>query len=131
MGLRSLERRLATEVCYDIVAGRVDEYLRQSEEAGHLLNPVSNLEHPILRAGFHPPGLHQAALDLARQRRPRKHLEIESDPPGPDQDQPLRFPDANELIKDIFDPYPMGDLNAHRARQARAYAASPDRHRYT
>ncbi len=131
MGLRSLERRLATEICYDIVAEVVDEYLRQSREAGHLLNHVSHLKNPITRAGFYPPGLHQAAQDLVRQQRPRKHLEVESGPPGPDQDQPLRFPDANKLIEDIFDPYPIGDLYSHRARQARTDAASTDRHRYT
>jgi hypothetical protein len=126
MGLRSLERKLAPEICYQIVAEAVDEYLRRSGEAGHLLGPVENLKMPILRAGFQPAGLQEAiqklALRLPRRRlRVSRRLEVEVLPPVDDSDKPLRLPRADRLIEEIFWPYPVGGLRKHRERRARAF----------
>ncbi len=126
MGLRSLERKLAPEICYQIVAEAVDEYLRRSREAGQLLGPVENLKMPILRAGFQPAGLHETVHELAL-RRPRRRLhmsrslEVEVLPPVDDSDEPLRLPRADKLIEEIFWPYPVEGLRKHRERRARAF----------
>jgi hypothetical protein len=127
MGLRNLERRLAMEVCYQVVADVVDEYLRQSREAGRLLNPIQHLKMPILKAGFQPPGLHEAAQGLAlrqprRRARLTKDFKYEITPPEGDGEKPLRLPDADELIERIFSPYLVGRLRTHRERRARTFA---------
>jgi hypothetical protein len=129
MGLRGLERQLAMEVCYQVVADVVDEYLRQSREAGRLLGPIQHLKMPILKAGFQPPGLHKAAQKLARrQPRQRAHLtrdfKYEIEPPAKDPDKPLKLPSAEELIDQIFSPYFYRGLRTHRLRGARSFPYS-------
>ena len=57
MGIRSIERRLAAELCYEVVVQAVRDYLAESRRAGRLADPFEHLVVPIIRAGFYPPGL--------------------------------------------------------------------------
>jgi hypothetical protein len=40
----------------------------------------------------------------------------------PDWDEELELPEADELIKKIFWPYPVGGIRLHQRRRARAFA---------
>lgn len=123
-----MERRLATEICYEVVAEVVDEYLSRSREAKRLLNPFDHLKIPILREGFHPPGLHEAVQEVARLRpgpgrrwHAGTNFRVEPVPSAADWDEELELPEADELIKKIFWPYPVGGLRSHQRRRARAF----------
>ncbi|MFQ5792634.1 MAG: hypothetical protein ACE5JI_19350 [Acidobacteriota bacterium] len=109
----------------------VDEYLRQSKEAGELLNPFDYLKMPILRAGFYPPGLHQAVQEVAGLRlKPRRRVTddvgFEVSPPASDTDDRPRWPDADELIELIFGTYSVGPCASSSPRQI--LTARIDRH---
>ena len=139
MGLRSLERRLASEICYQVVAEVVDEYLRRSKEVGRLLNPVDGLKMPILREGFCPPGLHHAVGEIAllrprlrrRVRRLGDKLEVQTVPAAAESQERSCFPDADKLIEKIFGPCPTERLRtARRRRHVRTFAAELGRRTY-
>jgi len=113
MGIRGIERRLAAELCYEAVADAVDDYLEESRQAGRLLWPHEHLVLPIIRAGYHPPGLlgvkdfifrHQ---DVARAER--KHMGEEAGE--------LSLPDEGSLIEWIMWPYPTARLRARQRRE--------------
>ena len=69
MGIRSMERRLAPELCYEAVAEAVHAYVEESRQAGRLLWPHEHLVVPIIRAGYYPPGLLSVKHFISRRQQ--------------------------------------------------------------
>jgi hypothetical protein len=113
MGIRAVERRLAAELCYEAVAEAVHEYLEESRHVGRLLWPHEHLVVPIIRAGYHPPGLLGVDDFIFRHqmisRAERKHAVAEA--------RELSLPDEGELIEWIMWPYPTARLRARQRRE--------------
>src|ERR1700674_5752674 len=108
MGPRSIERLLAPELCYEAVTRVVHEYLEESREAGRYLNYYENLVVPIIRAGYHPPGLPNVDDFICRQgevlRAEKKFANEEG--------RQACLVDAGVLIEEIMSPYPTARLRA-------------------
>ena len=128
MGIRWVERQLAAELCFQAVEGVVEEYLRESREAGEPLPAFSYLQLRISATGFHPPGMWNAVslvengTKWARERAERT---------GRRPDGPI-LPDAHSLIEGIMTPYPFRELRAYWRRvhrQLRAHRMAEERER--
>ncbi len=117
MGIRSVETRLAPELCFEAVEATVEQYLSESQKEGRLLPPNSYLIFPMLRTGFHPPGLYNV-VDLIGRHQESARAQAKG--PGNEQDNEL-LPSADYLIEGIMSPYPFSRLRAyrHRARRKR------------
>jgi hypothetical protein len=114
MGLRSIERHLAAELCYEAVTRAVRDYLQESRKAGRYLYYYENLVVPIIRAGFYPPGLLDVKYFISQQEevvRAEARLGLE-------EGGQVRLVDEGILIEEIMRPYPTVRLRARRQREA-------------
>lgn len=110
MGIRSIERRLAPELCYEAVVEAVHEYLGKSRDAGRLLPPHEHLVVPIIRAGYYPPGLLGVGDFISRQEPSVRRAAEEGE---------ITWVDEDSLIEEIMAPYPTARLRARRHREAK------------
>lgn len=114
MGIRSVEKSLAAELCYQAVAEAVDDYLAESREAGYLLSPYETLVIPIVRAGCHPVGLAGAGDFIFEHRLQARAAARDAGRDGQD----VSVVDADSLIEWIMWPYPTARLRARQRREA-------------
>jgi hypothetical protein len=112
MGIRSVEKRLAAELCFEAVVQAVNDYLDECRRAGRYLPPHEHLVTPIIRAGFYPPGL-LSVRDVIFREEMIARAEAKDGPDG----QGLHLPDADSLIEAIMYPFPVARLRTatHRA----------------
>ena len=114
MGLRSIERHLAPELCYEAVTTAVRDYLQESRKAGRYLYYYDNLVVPIKRAGYQPPGLLNVGDFIFRLEEvlsAEKKLASE-------EGRQIRLVNEGTLIEEIMKPYPTARLCARRQREA-------------
>jgi hypothetical protein len=114
MGLRSIERHLAAELCYEAVTNAVRDYLEESRKAGRYLYYYENLVVPIIRAGFYPPGLLDVKHFIFRQE---EVLHVEKKFANEEGAQ-IRLVAEGILIEEIMSPYPTHRLRARLQREA-------------
>src|SRR5450759_1710047 len=114
MGLRSIERHLAPELCYEAVTTAVRDYLQESRKAGRYLYYYDNLVVPIKRAGYQPPGLLNVGDFIFRQE---EVLCAEARLANEDGEQ-IRLVAEGILIEEIMWPYPTPRLRARLQREA-------------
>jgi hypothetical protein len=114
MGLRSIERQLAAELCYEAVTRAVRDYLDESRKAGRYLYYYDNLVVPIIRAGYYPPGLLNVGDFIFRQEDVlRAEVKFASETGAQ-----IRLVAEGILIEEIMSPYPTARLRARRQREA-------------
>jgi hypothetical protein len=114
MGLRSIERHLAPELCYEAVTRAVRDYLDESREAGRYLYYYDNLVVPIKRAGYQPPGLLNVGDFIFRQEEVlRAEVKFASETGAK-----IRLVAEGILIEEIMSPYPTHRLRARLQREA-------------
>jgi hypothetical protein len=114
MGLRSIERHLAAELCYEAVTRVVRDYLEESRKAGYYPYYYDNLVVPIKRAGYHPPGLLNVRDFIAGQQEVlRAETRLANE-----EGRQIRLIDEGTLIEEIMKPYPTARLRARRYREA-------------
>ncbi len=113
MSIRSIEKQLAAELCFEAVAEAVNDYLDECRQAGRYLPPHEHLVMPIIRAGFYPPGLLSIKHFISREeilaRAERRD--------GTGEGRKLDLPDADSLIEAIMRPYPTARLRTARHRK--------------
>jgi hypothetical protein len=114
MGIRSIERQLAAELCYEAVTKAVRDYLDESRDAGRYLYYYDNLVVPIIRAGYYPPGLLGVKEFIFREEEVLRADERLAREEG----RQIRFVDEGTLIEEIMKPYPTARLRARRQREA-------------
>ncbi len=112
MGIRSIEKQLAAELCFEAVVDAVNDYLDECRQAGRYLPPHEHLEMPILRAGFYPPGLLSIKHFISRE----KETQAEGRD-GTGEGRKLDLPDADSLIEAIMHPYPIVRLKTATHRK--------------
>ena len=110
MGIRSVEKRLAAELCFEAVVEAVNDYLDECRQAGQSLPPHEHLVTPIIRAGYFPPGLFSAKDLIYRERAQRRG--------GTGEGKELSLPSADSLIEAIMHPYPTNRLRTAVRRAA-------------
>ena len=113
MSIRSIEKQLAAELCFEAVVEAVNDYLDECRQAGRYLPPHEHLVMPIIRAGFYPPGLLSIKHFISRERE-------EAQAEGRDgtrEGRKLALPDADSLIEAIMYPYPIVRLKTATHRQ--------------
>lgn len=110
MGIRSVEKRLAAELCFEAVVKAVNDYLDECRQAGRSLPPHEHLVTPIIRAGYFPPGLLSINHFIYRERAERRK--------GTGEGKELSLPGADSLIERIMHPYPTNRLRTAVRRAA-------------
>ena len=113
MGIRSIEKRLAAELCFEAVVEAVDDYLDECRQAGRYLPPHEHLEMPIIRAGFYPPGLLDVKHFIFREEMIARAERRSATGKG----RKLGLPDADSLIEAIMHPYPIVRLRTATHRK--------------
>jgi hypothetical protein len=111
MGIRSVEKRLAAELCFEAVVKAVNDYLDECRQAGQSLPPHEHLVTPIIRAGYFPPGLLSINHFIYRERAETRK--------GTGEGKELSLPSADSLIEGIMHPYPMNRLRTAFRRAAK------------
>ncbi len=106
MGIRSIEKRLAAELCFEAVVEAVNDYLDECSQAGRYLPPHEHLVMPIIRAGFYPPGLLSIKHFISREKKEAQG-----------EGRKLDLPSADSLIEAIMYPYPIVRLKTARHRK--------------
>jgi hypothetical protein len=114
MGLRSIERYLAPELCYEAVTRAVRDYLQESRKVGHYLYYYDNLVVPIIRAGYYPPGLLNDGDFIFRQEEVLRAEVKFANETGAQ----IRLVAEGILIEEIMSPYPTHRLRARLQREA-------------
>ena len=115
MGIRSIERRLAPELCYEAVAEAVHAYVEESRQAGRLLWPHEHLVVPIIRAGYYPPGLLSVKHFISRRQQEMARPQGRDAGTGVGE---IGWRDEDSIIEEIMWPYPTARLRARRRREA-------------
>ena len=115
MGIRSIERRLAPELCYEAVAEAVHAYVEESRQAGRLLWPHEHLVVPIIRAGYYPPGLLSVKHFICRRQQEMARPQGRDAGAGGGE---IGWRDEDSIIEEIMWPYPTARLRARRRREA-------------
>ncbi len=113
MGIRSIEKQLAGELCFEAVVEAVNDYLDECRQAGRYLPPHEHLVMPIIRAGFYPPGLLSIKHFISREEKAARAEGRD----GTGEGRKLGFPDADSLIEAIMHPYPIARLKTARHRK--------------
>ncbi len=103
MGIRSVEKQLAAEVCFEAVVEAVNDYLDECGQAGRFLPPHEHLVMPIIRAGFYPQGLFKITHFIFREEMAARAERSDATGKG----KKLDFPSADSLIEAIMYPYPI------------------------
>ena len=114
MGIRSVEKRLAAELCFEAVVEAVNDYLDECRQAGRYLPPHEHLVLPIIRAGFYPPGLLDVKHFIFREEKAARAARKDATGKG----EELGFPSADSLIEAIMHPYPTNRLRTAVRRAA-------------
>lgn len=113
MGIRSIEKQMAAELCFEAVVEAVNDYLDDCRRASRYLPPHEHLVIPIIRAGFYPPGVLDVKHFIFREemiaRAERKN--------ATGKGRELDFPSADSLIEEIMYPYPIVRLRTARHRK--------------
>ncbi len=113
MSIRSIEKRLAAELCFEAVVEAVNDYLDECSQAGRYLPPHEHLVMPIIRAGFYPPGLLSIKHFIYREEMIAR-AEMRD---GTGRGRELDLPDADSLIEAIMYPYPIVRLKTATHRK--------------
>ena len=113
MGIRSIEKQLAAELCFEAVVEAVNDYLDKGRLAGRYLPPHEHLVMPIIRAGFYPPGLLSIKHFISREEMIARAEKRD----GTGRGRELNLPDADSLIEGIMRPYPTVRLRTARHRK--------------
>jgi len=113
MGIRSIEKQLAAELCFEAVVEAVNDYLDQCGQAGRYLPPHEHLVMPIIRAGFYPQGLFKITHFISREEK-AAWAERRN---ATGKRRKLDFPSADSLIEEIMYPYPIVRLRTARHRK--------------
>ena len=69
MGIRSIEKQLAAELCFEAVVEAVNDYLDECRQARRYLPPHDHLVIPIIRAGFYTQGLFKIGHFIFREEK--------------------------------------------------------------
>ncbi len=113
MGIRSIEKQLAAELCFEAVVEAVNDYLDACRQAGRYLPPHEHLVMPIIRAGFYPSGLLSIKHFISREK-----MEAQAERrDGTGEVMKLDLPDADSLIEAIMYPYPIVRLKTATHRK--------------
>ena len=113
MGIRSIEKQLAAELCFEAVVEAVNDYLDECGQAGRYLPPHDHLVMPIIRAGFYPQGLFKITHFIFREEMAARAEGRD----GTGKGRELYFPSADSLIETIMYPYPTVRLRTARHRK--------------
>ncbi len=113
MGIRSVEKQLAAELCFEAVVEAVNDYLDECTQVGRLLPPHEHLVIPIIRAGFYPPGLLSIKHFISREEEAARAERRDGTSIG----TKLDLPSADSLIEAIMHPYPTARLRTARHRK--------------
>ena len=113
MGIRSIEKQLAAELCFEAVVEAVNDYLDECGQAGRYLPPHDHLVMPIIRAGFYPQGLFKITHFIFREEMAARAERRNATGKG----RKLDFPSADSLIEEIMYPYPIVRLRTARHRK--------------
>ena len=113
MSIRSVEKRLAAELCFEAVVEAVNDYLDECRQAGRYLPPHEHLVMPIIRAGFYPPGLLDVKHFIFREEMIARAERRKATGKG----RELDLPSADSLIEAIMQPYPTSRLRTARHRK--------------
>ena len=113
MGIRSIEKQLAAELCFEAVVEAVNNYLDECRQAGRYLPPHEHLVMPIIRAGFYPQGLFKITHFIFREEAIARAEGRDRAGEG----RKLDLPDADSLIETIMYPYPIVRLKTATHRQ--------------
>ena len=113
MGIRSIEKQLAAELCFEAVVEAVNDYLDECMQAGRYLPPHDHLVMPIIRAGFYPQGLFKITRFIFREEKAARAERSDATGKG----RKLDFPSADSLIEEIMRPYPIVRLRTARHRK--------------
>ncbi len=113
MGIRSIEKQLAAELCFEAVVEAVNNYLDECRLAGRYLRPHEHLVMPIIRAGFYPPGLLSIKHFISREEMIARVEKKNATGEG----RELDFPSSDSLIEEIMRPYPIVRLRTARHRK--------------
>ncbi len=114
MSIRSIEKQLAAELCFEAVVEAVNDYLVECSQAGRYLPPHEHLVMPIIRAGFYPQGLFKITHFISREEMIAR---VEGRD-GTGKGRELDFPSADSLIEMIMYPFPIVRLRAATRRAA-------------
>jgi hypothetical protein len=113
MGIRSIEKQLAAELCFEAVVEAVNDYLDECRLAGRYLPPHERLVMPIIHAGFYPPGL-LVVKHFIRREEMIARAEMRD---GTGKGRELDITSADSLIEAIMHPYPTSRLRTARHRK--------------
>ncbi len=113
MGIRSIEKQLAAELCFEAVVEAVNDYLDGCRQAGRYLPPHDHLVMPIISAGFYPQGLFKITHFISREEKAAWAERRSAAGKG----RKLDFPSADSLIEEIMYPYPILRLRTARHRK--------------
>ncbi len=113
MGIRSIEKQLAAELCFEAVVEVVSDYLDECRQIGRYLSPHEHLVMPIIRAGFYPQGLFKITHFIFREEMIARVEKKNATGKG----RGLDFPSADPLIEEIMRPYPIVRLRTARHRK--------------
>ncbi len=113
MGIRSIEKQLAAELCFEAVVEAVNDYLDECSQAGRYLPPHEHLVMPIIHAGFYPPGVLDVKHFIFREEEAARAERSDATGKGRKPD----FPSADSLIEEIMRPYPIVRLRTARHRK--------------
>ncbi len=113
MSIRSIEKQLAAELCFEAVVEAVNDYLDACRQAGRYLPPHEHLVMPIIRAGFYPQGLFKITHIISREEKAARAETSD----GIGKGRKLGFPSADSLIEEIMYPYPIVRLRTARHRK--------------
>jgi len=114
MGIRSIEKQLAAELCFEAVVEAVNDYLDECRQAGRYLPPHEHLVMPIIRAGFYPQGLLSIKHFISREEKAAWAERRDETGEG----RKLDLPSADSLIEMIMYPFPIVRLRAAIRRAA-------------
>ncbi len=113
MSIRSIEKQLAAELCFEAVVEAVNDYLDECRQAGRYLPPHEHLVMPIIRAGFYHPGLLGVKHFISREEM----IARAEGRDGTGEGRKLALPDADPLIEAIMYPYPIVRLKTATHRK--------------
>ncbi len=113
MGIRSIEKQLAAELCFEAVVEAVNDYLDECGQSGRYLPPHEHLVMPIIRGGFYPQGLFKITHFISREEKAARAERRDGTGKGREVD----LPDADSLIETIMRPYPIVRLRTATHRK--------------
>jgi hypothetical protein len=112
MGIRSIEKRLAAELCFEAMVEAVNDYLDECRRAGRYLPPHEHLITPKVRAGFYPQGLLSIKHFISREEVTARAERRDGTGEGR-----LHLPGADSLIEAVMYPFPIVRLRAATHRK--------------